>query len=312
MKKVLTIGEAIIDFIPKQKGKGLKDVETFTKKAGGAPANVAGGIAKLGGDSIFITQVGQDGFGDFLIEEIAKVGVDTTYINQTPDYDTSLAFVALDESGERDFIFFRKHAADLALDFTNVDIDNIDYDILHFCSVSLVDSPMKDTHINLIKHAKEQNKLVSFDPNLRLNLWPDTKSCIDTVNEFIKYSDILKISDDELELIFGTNDVDQVAKELIDNGLSILIYTMGGAGSRVYTSLGSKEVAGRKVEVVDTTGAGDSFIAAFLYQLSLVDEFDIDYLEQALDFANHYASITTTKPGAIEAMATKEEMEALR
>lgn len=310
MKTILAVGEALIDFIPDQKGKGLANVQSFTKKAGGAPANVAAGVAKLGGKALFLSQVGKDGFGEFLKNTLDDVGVNTQYMQTSSAHETSLAFVALDEKGERDFIFYRKNAADLAFDIKTIDLNALDYDYVHFCSVSLVPSLMKDSHQLLLEHAKKQQKWVSFDPNLRLNLWPDVESCIQTVKAFIPYADILKISDDELELIFKSKDVEGIANDLLSKGLKIFVYTMGDKGARVYTQNGCVESKGRIPEVVDTTGAGDSFIAAFLYQLSIRDEMlpDNERLKRILEFANHYASVTISRFGAIEAMATHDEL----
>lgn len=183
-----------------------------------------------------------------------------------------------------------------------------DCGILHFCSVSLVEAPMKYAHERLISLAQQQNCLISFDPNLRLSLWDDETALRETVKAFIPKADILKISDEELEFITGTDRIEDALSELFVGRVSMLIYTMGKDGARVYTKRSMVEAKGFAVDVRDTTGAGDSFIGAFLYCL-LTDQVkdalqvDDETYAQYLQFANAYAAYTTTKEGALDAMA---------
>ncbi|MBK3494983.1 carbohydrate kinase [Viridibacillus sp. YIM B01967] len=172
MKTLFTIGEVLIDFIPHQKGVILKDVSLFERMAGGAPANVAATVAKLGGNAKMISQVGADAFGQFLVETLRMARVNTDLIKVTDEANTALAFVSLASNGERDFSFYRKPSADL--------LYKADYiekawfksgDILHFCSVDLVESPMKEAHKTAITYAREKGAMISFDPNVRLPLW---------------------------------------------------------------------------------------------------------------------------------------------
>lgn len=172
MKKVISIGEALIDFIPQEKGVALKDVSNFLRVAGGAPLNVAAVIAKLGGKSQMLTKLGMDGFGDHILEEVTPLGVDVSKILRTNEANTALAFVSLKEDGERDFSFYRNPSADMLLNESEIDEDVFkDEGILHFCSVSLIDAPIKEAHRKAIEFAKKHNCLISFDPNVRLPLW---------------------------------------------------------------------------------------------------------------------------------------------
>lgn len=316
MKTLCAIGEALIDFIPETKGQRLKDVITFKRVAGGAPANVAGAVARLGGKARFLTQLGNDAFGDYIIDCLKESGIDTTFIKQTSEFDTSLAFVSLADDGNRDFKFYRRSAADLQ--FTKEDIKKemlADVGYVHFCSVSLVDFPMKQAHIKLIEEAIKQDIKISFDPNLRLSLWDDDEALKKTVLEFIPYADILKISDEELEFITGYKHIEDALPMIFKNRTSFVIYTMGKDGAYLYTKDGRKLFApSYEIEVKDTTGAGDSFIGAFLYKL-LENESDfMGYEEEALlsylKFANLYAAYTTTKEGALGAMANQKEIQA--
>ncbi|MEG0734501.1 PfkB family carbohydrate kinase, partial [Anaerorhabdus sp.] len=165
MKKLCAIGEALIDFIPNEKGKRLKDVTSFRQVPGGAPANVAASVSRLNGESILLTKLGEDAFGDRIIESLIDSGINTAYIKRSSTKDTSLAFVSLSDDGNRDFKFYRKTAADLDYSPNDIPVDVLDdCGVIHFCSVSLVDSPMKEAHKKLIEIANDKNILISFDP----------------------------------------------------------------------------------------------------------------------------------------------------
>lgn len=313
--KLCGIGEALIDFIPEVKGQRLKDVPSFKRVAGGAPANVVGAVTKLGIPSKFLTKLGDDPFGDYIIDVLNEAGIDTSNIARDKEGETALAFVSLASDGNRDFKFYRKNSADLQYSVEDIPADILDdCGMIHFCSVDLVESPMKDAHKKLIEMAIAQNVKVSFDPNLRFSLWDDLDKLKETVNEFLKYADIIKISDEELEFITGYTDIKDALDGLFENRAKYIIYTKGADGAEIYTRRGCVQASGYCVEVRDTTGAGDSFIGAFLYSL-LNDEIDDldsvedDVLKNYLDFANAYAANTTTKEGALAAMADKSEMD---
>lgn len=320
MHKLICIGEALIDFIPLEKGLALKDVNSFEKACGGAPANVCATAAKLGEKAILLTKLGKDSFGDFIVETLAKVGVDTSYIKRSSEDETSLAFASLTKEGERSFAFYRKKAADLAYAKEDLAKELFDSEtILHFCSVDLVPSKMKDAHLEAIKLMKEKGGLISFDPNLRFPLWEDLEMLKKTVWDFIPLVDIIKIADDELEFLFNTKDIENVKEMLFAKGIKWFIYSKGKEGVVLYTKDKTYEAKGYEVKTIDTTGAGDSLIGAILTKLlSLgVTKEKILYLEEKdskeiLDFANLYAAHTTTKKGAIPALATKEEIEAFK
>ena len=199
MKTLVAIGEALIDFAPQQAGRQIKDTESFMPKVGGAPANVCGAYAKLGGKAVMLTQLGADPFGDKIVEELAHSGIDTTYISRTEEANTSLAFVALLENGDREFTFFRKPGADMLYRPEQVPEEVFaDAYALHFCSVSLGDYPMKQAHKKAIEKASAAGVMISFDPNLRPQLWPDQAQLKAAVTEFLPCADILKLSDEEL------------------------------------------------------------------------------------------------------------------
>lgn len=312
--KLCGIGEALIDFIPEVKGQRLKDVPSFTRVAGGAPANVVGAVTKLGIPSKFLTKLGDDPFGDYIIEVLDDAGIDTSNIARDQEGETALAFVSLAADGNRDFKFYRKNSADLCYSVEDIPKDVLnDCGMIHFCSVDLVESPMKAAHQKLIEMAMEQNVMVSFDPNLRFSLWDDLGQLKKTVREFLPYADILKISDEELEFITGYTKIEEAAVQLLNGRAKYVIYTKGKDGAEIHTKDGVIKASGYSVEVRDTTGAGDSFIGAFIYCILNDEVQDLnavkkEKLQEYLDFANAYAANTTTKEGALAAMADNAEI----
>lgn len=314
MNKVLTIGEALIDFIPEEKGVALKDVSKFIKFPGGAPANVAAAISKLGGNSAFIGKLGNDGFGDFIIENLKAVNVNTDYISRTNEANTALAFVALKDDGERDFSFYRKPSADMLLESSEIKEQwfNKD-DILHFCSVDLIEAPVKYAHIKSIEIAKEKQCIVSFDPNVREPLWDDLEECKRTILEFVPKADILKISTDEIEFITGNKNEKEAIESFFIGDVKIVILTRGKDGASIFTKDKEVNINGIGIKAIDTTGAGDSFIGAFLYKI-VNEEIDIknisyELLKEIGEFANKVGAITASRKGAISATPTIEEVE---
>ena len=261
MKKVISIGEALIDFIPHEKGVALKDVSNFLRVAGGAPLNVAAAVSKLGGKSQMLTKLGVDGFGDHILEEVKPLGVDVSKVLRTKEANTALAFVSLKEDGERDFSFYRNPSADMLLNASEIEEEVfVEGGILHFCSVSLIDAPIKDAHRKAIEFAKKNNCLISFDPNVRLPLWETPEACRKAILEFLPLANIVKISDEELEFITGIADEAEALNFLLQGDVEVIIYTKGTNGAEFITRERKVFSPSFKVQAQDTTGAGDSFI----------------------------------------------------
>lgn len=313
MGKLIGIGEALIDFLPAQIGVSLKAVEEFKRVAGGAPANVCACVRRLGSESVILTKLGTDAFGDYLIDTLNEVGVNTNYIKRTNVANTALAFVSLKKDGNRDFSFYRNPSADMLLEANEIDVDLFQKgDILHFCSVDLVDAPIRQAHDQALKYAKENELLISFDPNVRLPLWSDHDEYKRVINKYINYADILKISDEEFGFITGNSFSEDEILKLFRGNVKVIIYTEGAKGARVYTKKNTYQFPGFKVKAIDTTGAGDSFIGAFLYQL-LKMRLTLDNLEttdytQIIEFANAVGAIVASKKGAILAMPKESEV----
>ncbi|MBF7020610.1 carbohydrate kinase [Staphylococcus sp. 18_1_E_LY] len=316
MGKLYAIGEALIDFIPNTTDSKLKDVETFSRQVGGAPCNVASTVQKLGGQSEMITQLGQDAFGDIIVETLEDIGVGTSFIKRTNEANTALAFVSLTKSGERDFSFYRKPSADMLYNRENIkELPITPNDILHFCSVDLVDSEMKEAHKAIIEKFKQQQGTICFDPNVRLPLWDSEEACKRAIREFIPHANIVKISDEELSFITDIKDDEQAINWLFQNNVEIVIYTKGAEGSELYFKDGTKiGHEGIKVKAIDTTGAGDAFIGAMLSKILNFETVNLtqELKQQGKDilaFSNLVAAKVTTNYGAIGSIPSLDEVD---
>lgn len=304
---LVAIGEALIDFIPDKKGCEFYEVGSFSPATGGAPANVCGAFSKLGGKARMITQLGRDPFGDVITRTLNEAGVDTSCISYTDEANTALAFVSHTTDGKSTYSFYRNPSADMLFDPTDITAEMFDdcY-ALHFCSVSLGDFPMKDAHRAAITIARRQGAIVSFDPNLRFMLWDDKDELKRVIWEFIPDCDIVKISDEELEFITGTSDINEALPLLFVGGVKLVILTKGKDGADCYSAAGSVSSVSTKVTAVDTTGAGDGFIGSFLWKLRTLGigkdnlgDCPLTVLKECLDFANRFCAISVQRKGAI-------------
>lgn len=311
MKKLVTMGEALIDFVQND------DTLSYFPVTGGAPVNVAAAFAKLGGPARLISQVGEDLFGRQIKEDLMAFGVDTRYLWTSRQAATALAFVTLAEEGQRDFLFYRNPSADMLLGADQILEAMFDEAFcLHFCSVSLGDFPMREAHEKAIRLARDKGLIISFDPNLRLALWSDPGALKQVLEDFIPRSDILKIASDELDFITGKDRIEEALPSFFEAGVKLVLYTEGARGARAYTRQASARSEGLKVQVCDTTGAGDAFAAAFLYQLyeralkpGQLESLDGQTLATLLDWANRYSSLSVQRPGAT---ASYPDMAAMR
>jgi fructokinase len=316
-RPVLVAGETLIDFIPEQTGP-LAAVESFSRRAGGAPANVAVGLASLDSQPLFWTRVGDDAFGDYLRETLADAGLDDTYVEVDPVAKTGLAFVSLGEEAEREFSFHRHESADTRLQPGTVDDGTLSgTEWVHTGGVTLADDPARTATLDLIERARAHGATVSFDPNARPELWAgDEFSFAETVDDLLPQVDVLKASPDDLsEADIEYDGPESTADRLLERGPHTVFLTLGGEGSFAASTAdapwaSSRETAfhdGYAVDPVDTTGAGDAFTAGVV--AALVDGVALD---EALGFANAVAAVTTTAPGAMTALPTREEVTAFR
>lgn len=316
MRTLYAIGEALIDFIPNVTNSELKDVEQFSRQVGGAPANVACVVQKLGGHAEMVTQLGDDAFGDIIVETLNKIGVGTQYIKRTEIANTALAFVSLKEDGQRDFSFYRKPSADMLYKPAYLDEITINQnDIMHFCSVDLVESEMKEAHRTMIEKFKAAEGTIVFDPNVRLPLWDSAEACKQAIQEFIPKANIIKVSDEEIEFITGEQDEQLAIQSLFQGSVEAVIYTQGAKGASIILKDGTSiHHDGFKVKAIDTTGAGDAFIGAAISRILNSNTTNISDLfenegQNILEFSNLVAAKVATQYGAIESIPTLEEVE---
>ncbi len=308
MKKVLCAGEALIDFVSNNPGQSLKNTEGFIRKAGGAPANVAAAISKLGAEAYFCGTVGNDFFGDFLEETFKKNNINTEMMIKINDKNTTLAFVSLKEEGDRDFRFMRD--ADAELTFESVSDNLNQFDLFHFGSATaFLDGELKNTYYELKNYAKQNKKLITFDANYRDALFGDNKEeFVKCCKDFIKDSNIVKLSEEEAELISNMEDLKAAADYIVSLGCENLIITLGKKGALLTTKEKRILIPTEEVKMVDATGAGDAFIGAVIAQVLADNEKN---MEQIIKTANLVGGITTTRIGALESIPTWDEIEKL-
>lgn len=267
--KVICFGEALIDMLSNKIGSTSEtESETFTKFAGGAPANVSVALAKLGGNSYFCGMLGDDPFGHFLYDSLRKHQVKTDYVLLTDQANTALAFVSLDKCGERTFSFYRPPSADLC--FTSKDFQTSWFNqvgLFHFCSNSLTDTSIQDATKKGVTLAKQNNALISFDVNLRINLWRNDSDPFSVIWAFICDIDVLKISREELTFLCGKENHEQTVTKLLQHGCKLIVITDGGNPLKWITQSSKGEIVPPLVEMLDATAAGDAFVGGLLYKL---------------------------------------------
>lgn len=314
--KVMAFGEALIDFLSNgatQKG----ELESFSKYPGGAPANVAVAVAQLGGNSHFVGQVGDDAFGHFLQGSLSEYGVDTSNMLMTKEAKTALAFVSLDATGERSFEFYRSPSADIL--FKESDFQKAWFGdaqgVFHTCSNTLTDADITKATLAGVRMAKEANWIVSVDVNLRTNLWPDCQVDTQRVIDWMQSGDVVKASLEELEVL--AEEPFALINESLQAGVSLFVLTDGPKSIRFYTANhGEGEVTTPKVEVQDTTAAGDAFVGGLLYQLAeqggtreSLKAFSKDELQSIVRFAAACGADSVTKLGAYPSLPTYQEAQ---
>lgn len=314
MFSVSALGELLIDFT--DAGTSAGGQRLFERNPGGAPANVLVALERLGHKTAFLGKVGQDMHGEFLRATLEGQGIDTTGLVTDPDAFTTLAFVALAPNGEREFSFARKPGAD-----TRITADELARDVIassrvfHVGSLSLTDEPARSATLAALACAREAGCVLSYDPNYRANLWPSVEAAMDQMRSVVPQMDLMKLSDEECELLTGEKDPEAAAASLLERGPKVVAVTLGAGGAYVRCAEGGAEVAGFPADAVDATGAGDSFWGGFLAAFCESGKAPAEVtLADAVSFArlgNVVASLCVRKRGAIPAMPTREEAEAL-
>ena len=304
MKKVICPGEALIDFVSMDIGKTLKATDGFIKKAGGAPANVAAAISKLGAEAYFCGTVGDDAFGGFLEDTLNNNNINTELLFKIKN-NTTFAFVSLMENGERDFEFARD--ADECLTFDMISDRLEEFDLYHFGSATaFMGGNLKDTYFKLKEYAKSNNKIISFDANYRESLFGNNnEEFIKCCKEFIVDSNIVKLSEEEAKLISGIEDIKEASQYIVNLGCENLMVTLGKEGTLLSNREKQILIKTKEVKMKDATGAGDAFIGAVIAQI--LNE-PGKSMEKIVEMANLVGGITTTKLGALESIPTWDEV----
>jgi fructokinase len=303
---VVSLGELLIDFVALEHGVSVGEASGFKKAPGGAPANVAVAVARLGHPSAFLGQVGDDPFGHYLAGVLEADKVDVSGLRYSAEARTALAFVSLRADGERSFMFYRHPSADMLMRPEDVAFDVLrDKQIYHFGSVTMIHEPSKSATLKAAEVARNNGMLISYDPNLRLALWPSADAAREGMLAGFDYATVVKVSEEEVEFLTGSHDVTSLWRDSI----KVIAVTQGAGGAILYTRNSQQHIAGFNVKAVDTTGAGDGFVAGLLVGILEHKEDYLTKLEPIARFANAVGALTTTQLGAIPALPTRAAVE---
>lgn len=313
MLQVISLGELLVDMVSAA-DVTLGEAEQFLKAPGGAPANVAVGLQRLGVATRFVGQVGADPFGDWLRETVAQENVDVEYLLQSHKARTTIAFVATRRDGKKDICFYRNPGADALLPPEAISEELFDgARIFHCGSVSLSENPCREAQFKAARLARENGVLVSFDPNWRPSVWPDHQEAYRLIWRMMELSDIVKVADEEWEFVTGTKDFAEGSRRILKSGPHLVVITRGGDDAYFHCANAQGEVAGFAVDAIDTLGAGDAFVAGLLAQLleysCLQDALNEGALRTALRFAHACGAHSTCTAGAIPSLPTRDEVE---
>ena len=306
MYDVVAMGELLIDFTCVSKdGEGYP---TMAAHPGGAPANFLAALAKFGTSAALLGKVGNDAFGKLLVGTLDQAGIGTSGIIMADDVFTTLAFVTLDETGNREFSFSRKPGADTCLNYDELNMELIDNaKVFHFGTLSLTDEPARTTTYKAVEYAKNAGKLITYDPNLRKPLWQSLEEAKKQLIWGMTMADVVKISDEEVEFLWGLG-VEEGADYILKNfGVKLVFVTCGADGCFFKNAVASGKVPSLKnIKVVDTTGAGDIFGGSAVYKLlqtgKAPETLNEDELREVVTFACTSAGLSTPKPGGISSV----------
>ena len=306
MYDVVAMGELLIDFTCVSKdGEGYP---TMAAHPGGAPANFLAALAKFGTSAALLGKVGNDAFGKLLVGTLNQAGIGTSGIIMADDVFTTLAFVTLDETGNREFSFSRKPGADTCLSYDELNMELIDgAKVFHFGTLSLTDEPARTTTYKAVEYAKSAGKLITYDPNLRKPLWKDLEEAKKQLIWGMTKADVVKISDEEVEFLWGLG-VEEGADYILKNfGVKLVFVTCGADGCYFKNAVASGKVPSlSNIKVVDTTGAGDIFGGSAVYKLlqtgKAPETLNEEELREVVTFACTSAGLSTTKPGGISSV----------
>ena len=315
MMDVVALGELLIDFTCQS--VDADGYPTMAAHPGGAPANFLAALSQFGAKTALLGKVGTDAFGKLLTATLEKAGIETRGLIATDDVFTTLAFVTLDDTGNREFSFSRKPGADTCIAFEELDLSLIDEaKVFHFGTLSLTDEPARSATCQAVDYAKKAGKLITYDPNLRKPLWKDLEEAKSALLWGLEQADVVKISDEEVEFLFGMGVQEGAAHILNQFGVKLVFVTCGADGCFFQNPLAKGHVPSLSgIQVVDTTGAGDIFGGSAVYKLLQTGKAPEALTEEELTdivrFACTAAGLSTTRPGGISSIPTLSQVEAL-
>lgn len=323
---IVSLGEVLIDMFPAEVGRRLVDVTSFHPKPGGAPANVAVAARRLGAESAFIGKVGDDAFGEFLIDTLRREGVETRGMRVDEDARTTMAFIALPDENHAEFVFYRNPGADMMLRADELDETLLhEASVLHIGSISLIAEPGRSATLHAVETAKAGGALISFDVNYRPSLWPDPETAAETITAMLGHVHLVKVNEDELVLLTGTDDPVVGSQMLLDRGPLACLVTQGAKGSFMRVGEEVAFVPAFPVETVDAVGCGDAFMAGVLVCLAghkspadipgqsatkWSDRLNWMTLRRSLRYGSAVGALTAQKHGVIPALPTADEVDA--
>ena len=312
MYDVIALGELLIDFAAKE--TDADGYPTMKANPGGAPGNFLAALNKYGAKTAFLGKVGDDAFGKLLLKTFEKAGIETKGIVTDPSVFTTLAFVTFSPEGDRSFSFARKPGADTRLSFEEIDLNMIDESsVFHFGTLSLTDDPVRKATKKCVEYAKEHGKLITFDPNLRIPLWETPDAAKEQILWGLAHADVVKISDEEVEFLWGITDEKEAAKKLLDEfGIRLAMVTMGPKGAYLANQDGAAYAKCPEVKPIDTTGAGDIFGGSAVSRLLKTGKAPEKLTEEELAFIGQFActaaSLSTTQSGGIPSIPEEEDV----
>lgn len=317
MPDVLAMGELLVEFVASEDNVSLADAGGFVKAPGGAPANVAVAVQKLGLEAGFVGKVGDDPFGDFLRQSLAETGVDTRYLLVDPSARTTAVFVTVWDDGHKDLCFYRHPGADMLLNEDSITSELFDgVRCFHFGSITFINEPAASAQCKALRLARKRNLMITYDPNYRPTLWPDEQTARPVIQNAFQYCHLAKISEEEWEVVTEYSDLEQGIDWVLSQGVELLVISRGENGAIATNGDYRINLPAFPVDVIETTGAGDGFMAAMITKLlpyrenlgslALIDE---AIVQDALMFANAVGALTCKTRGAIPALPTLIEAE---
>lgn len=310
---VTAVGELLVDMISTDRGADITEAHNFKMASGGGVANVAVGCARLGLKTAFIGKVGDDPFGRFLEKELRANGVYTEGLKFSKEHSTPIVFVTLDCDAKPSFYLYGMPGADLMLEKSDIALEIVTTTrILHFSTVTMTMEPARSATIYAVQSAKSSGAMISYDPNIRLHMWKEKSEALYWAGWMLLFADIVKLNEEEAELLVGTGNAVSACMEILDKGAQVVAVTLGEKGVYFATKKFSGSVKAPKVNVVDTTGAGDAFMAGLLKGISESGATffeDAGNLKRVMQRACSVAALSTEAIGAVSAMPNEQQLE---